>query len=122
MNRQENKKINLENEDFSFLCSMKVTDMRRVDGGYFCGKCEKKIYDVSNFSNEEFSALLKKSEKLCVTFKKVATIGLALGLSACGGTPTRTGKIATNPSIKFQELQSDKEEAIKVGKVRKNKD
>ena len=116
MKHQKSEKINLTKEDFSFVCPLKTADMRAVDGGYFCGKCEKKVHDVSNFSNEEFIELSKKSENLCITFKKVATVSLVLGLSACS-TQT-TGKIAQNPQNRLSPSPVvDKNQTIKVNRI-----
>ena len=90
------KKITLTKKDFSFVCPLKTEDMDVVDGGYFCGKCEKKVHDVTNMNQEDFQTLKKNSENLCVTIKKVAAVSLVLGLSACASPKPLTGKIATN--------------------------
>jgi hypothetical protein len=87
--------ISLTKEDFSFVCPLKTEDMNVVDGGYFCGKCEKKVHDVTDYTEEEFGSLKQKSDNLCITIKKVAAVSLVLGLSACS-TQT-TGKISSNP-------------------------
>jgi len=89
------KKTTLTKEDFSFVCPLKTEDMSAVDGGYFCAKCEKKVHDVTNMSQEDFQTLKQNSKDLCVTIKKVAAVSLVLGLSACASKPM-TGKIATN--------------------------
>ena len=88
----KNNKVNLTEEDFSFVCPLKTVDMKSIEGGYFCGKCEKKVHDVSDYTPEAFNDLKKRSDKLCITFKKVAIVSLALSLSAC--SPRTTGKIA----------------------------
>ena len=62
--------------------------MQSIDGGYFCGECEKKVYDVSDYTESEFEKLRKKNEKVCVSFKKVITLSLVLSLSACTSTKT----------------------------------
>jgi len=95
------KKTTLTKEDFSFVCPLKTEDMNVVDGGYFCGKCDKKVHDVTNMNQEDFQTLKQNSENLCVTIHKVAAVSLVLGLSACTSTPPNrnlVGKIASNPS------------------------
>jgi len=89
--------ITLTKEDFSFICPLKTEDMKAVDGGYFCQKCEKKVHDVTHMSQEDFQTLKQKSENLCVTIHKVAAVSLVLGLSACTSKPL-TGKIVSTPS------------------------
>jgi hypothetical protein len=89
--------ITLTKEDFSFVCPLKTEDMKSVDGGYFCQKCEKKVHDVTHMSQEDFQTLKQKSENICVTFHKVAAVSLVLGLSACTSKPL-TGKIAPTSS------------------------
>ena len=90
--QEENNKINLTEEDFSFVCPLKTADMKNIEGGYFCGKCDKKVHDVSDYTPEAFNSLKEKSDNLCITFKKVAVVSLALSLSAC----TTTGKVASS--------------------------
>ena len=98
----QNEHIKLKKEDFSFVCPLKTEDMTNVEGGYFCAQCEKKVHDVTLFSPTEYEALKQKSNDLCITIKKVATVSLVLGLSAC--TPSKPvserllGKIAPNVS------------------------
>ena len=119
MKHQKSEKINLTKEDFSFVCPLKTADMKAVDDGYFCGKCEKKVHDVSNFTNEEFLELSKKSDNLCITFKKVATVSLVLGLSACSSQTT--GKISQNHQEPQNRLSPfpvvDKNQTIKVDRI-----
>ena len=91
----------LNREDFSFICPLKTEDMNAVEGGYFCQKCDKKVHDVTNMSHDDFETLKAKSSNLCITIKKVATVSLLLGLSACAKPPQEqrlTGKIAPNVS------------------------
>ena len=119
MKHQKSEKINLTKEDFSFVCPLKTADMKVINGGYFCGKCEKKVHDVSNFTNEEFLELSKKSENLCITFKKVATVSLVLGLSACSSQTT--GKVSQNHQEPQNRLSPspvvDKNQTIKVDRI-----
>jgi len=79
-------KINLNKEDFSFICPLKTEDMSAVEGGYFCQKCDKKVHDVTKMNHDEFERLKSKSSNLCVTIQKVAAVSLVLGLSACSKT------------------------------------
>ena len=92
------KDVTLTKEDFSFVCPLKTEDMSVVEGGYFCGKCDKKVHDVTNMGQEDFKTLQKSSENLCITIHKVAAVSLVLGLSACSSPKPLTGKIASNTS------------------------
>ena len=107
--------INLTKEDFSFVCPLKTEDMNAVEGGYFCQKCDKKVHDVSNISHDEFEQLKAKSSNLCITIKKVATVSLVLGLSACTN-PTQeqrlTGKIAPNTSCDSNVTKTPKKNRL----------
>jgi len=76
-------KIDLNKEDFSFICPIKTEHMSSVDAGYFCDKCEKKVHDVSRMTQGEYKKLITKTENICVSFKKVATVSLVLSLAAC---------------------------------------
>ena len=87
------KKIKLTEKDLEFVCPMKVEEMTTLEGGYFCDKCDKKVHDVSNFSKDEFQALKSKNSHLCITFKKVVTLGAMLSFSACSPVQT-SGKIS----------------------------
>lgn len=82
------KKFNLTPKDFDFVCPLKTTDMKIIDGGHFCQECQKKVYDVSKYTEESFHALAKKENNLCVSFTKVSTVSIVLALSACTTTPT----------------------------------
>ena len=93
MKISKNDNIFLEKEDFSFVCPMKTEDMKSVEEGYFCAKCEKSVHDVSIFTEDEFNSLKASNNNLCVTFKKVAVVSLALGFVACS-SPRTTGKIS----------------------------
>ena len=103
--------ISLTKEDFSFICPLKTEDMDAVEGGYFCGKCEKKVHDVTHYTQEEFASLKQKSDNLCVTIKRVATVSLVLGLSACdiqNSTQQTIGQIASNPKFNVPINESNR--------------
>jgi len=111
MKKKYDEPIALSEKDFSFVCPMKTEDMTAVEGGYFCGECDKKVHDVSGMSKDEYSQLLSKTENVCVTFKKVATVSLALSLAACTSAqkpkPVLMGKIASpNPSCNIKQDKS----------------
>ena len=61
---KNNPKNNTEltKEDFSFVCPLKTEDMNAVEGGYFCQKCEKKVHDVTDMSQEDFQTLKRKPD------------------------------------------------------------
>ena len=124
-------KIELKKEDFSYVCPLRTSDMKSVEGGYFCEKCEKKVHDVSDFTFEEFNELKKKNVNVCVSFQKVAMVSLALTLSACStsavkkvGKNSEKGscKSNINPSISKHKLHPfkvlDKNQTIKVNSPR----
>jgi len=95
MKKENGKKIELTKKDFSFVCPMKTADMREVEEGYFCAKCDKNIYDVSNFTQKEFLKLKANNHDLCITFKKVAVVSLALSFVACS-TPKIIEEVPQN--------------------------
>ena len=109
MKNKSDETINLSEKDFSFICPMKTKDMTAIEGGYFCGECNKKVHDVSHMSKDEYRQLVSKTENICVTFKKVATVSLALSLAACT-SPQKTkpfmlqGEVASpNPSCNTKQ-------------------
>ena len=83
MKKKSDKLIELSEKDFSFVCPIKTGDMTAINGGYFCDSCEKKVHDVSSMTKDEYRQLLSKTENICVTFKKVVTVSLVLGMAAC---------------------------------------
>ena len=86
------KKVTLNEEDFSFLCPMKTEDMTIVEGGYFCGECNKKVHDVSDMTINEYEKLVKKTDDICISFKKIAIASLALSVAACA-SPKKSKKL-----------------------------
>jgi hypothetical protein len=115
-------KIDLNKEDFSFVCPMKTEDMTAIDGGYFCGECDKKVHDVSNMTKCEYDALVSKTENVCVTFKKVATVSLALSLAACTSAqkpkPVLMGKIvAPNNTCNIKQDNKEVKNPLALYKV-----
>jgi hypothetical protein len=106
-------KIVLSKEDFSFVCPMKTEDMKAVEEGYFCAKCEKNVHDVSKFTEKEFDVLKASNNDLCVTFKKVAVVSLALGFVACS-SPNTTGRISKDTSC---QSEVDKKNAVKYNRL-----
>jgi len=112
-----NTNIKLNKEDFSFVCPMKTEDMKAVEEGHFCEKCEKTVHDVSTFTEEEFSILKASNNNLCVTFKKVAVVSLALSFVACASpsSETRTtGKISKKEPC---QAEVDKSNRIETNKL-----
>ena len=76
-----NNKINLTPKDFSFICPMNMDELTPIEGGYHCDSCEKKVYDVSHMNKSEFQTLQEKTKDLCISFKKVTTVAVALSAS-----------------------------------------
>jgi len=75
------EKLNLTPKDFSFICPITMDELTPIEGGYHCDSCEKKVYDVSHMTKDEFSTLQKKTKDLCVSFQKVTTVAVALSTS-----------------------------------------
>ena len=115
MKNNQNNNTELRKEDFSFVCPLKTEDMNAIEGGYFCQKCEKKVHDVTDMSQEDFQTLKSKSENLCVTIHKVAAVSLVLGLSACAAPQEEqrlVGKIAPNVSCDGNITQTQRENRL----------
>jgi len=81
--KKNNEKIELNEKDFEFICPVKSNDMTTVDGGYFCNDCEKKVYDVSNYTEVELTTLKSQQSNLCINFKKVVITSLILNSALC---------------------------------------
>jgi hypothetical protein len=119
--------VTLTKEDFSFVCPLKTEDMKAVEGGYFCGKCDKKVHDVTNMSHEALATLEKQNNNLCVTIHKVAAVSLVLGLAACSSPEPLTGKIAprascdaniTNPKNRLSPFSAvDKNKTLIINRI-----
>ena len=109
-------KIDLNKEDFSFVCPMKQSEMTEVDGGFFCDKCEEKVHDVSDMSKSEYKTLLQSKENVCVTFKRVVATSLAFGLVACAEPkspkPMLMGKIAPNKACQTKPIKPAKDNKL----------
>ena len=123
MKRSNEKQINLKEKDFSFVCPMKIEDMTIIEGGYFCSGCEQKVHDVSDMTQNEYKTLLEKTENVCVSFKKVATVSLLLSVAACASPeeillgkikPNSTSHIDNNKSIDLFENVDDKNKTIRI--------
>jgi len=98
------EKINLTPKDFSFICPLNMDELTPIEGGYHCDGCEKKVYDVSHMSKDEFKTLQEKTKDLCISFKKVTTVAVALGASgwlvASDDNATQVPFSASNSKIK----------------------
>ncbi len=46
-------------------CNAGQENMREISGGSFCDLCSKKVYDLSNKSDEEIKILLETNESIC---------------------------------------------------------
>ena len=97
MKKKSDEPIELSEKDFSFVCPLQTEDMTVVEGGYFCGECKQKVHDVSGMTKDEYSQLVSKTENVCVTFKKVATVSLVLSLAACATESNNTKKLTGFP-------------------------
>ncbi len=46
-------------------CSVARKDMQDISGGSFCGLCSKKVYDLSDKTDDEIKALLQSNSSVC---------------------------------------------------------
>ena len=76
-------KIELSEKDFEFICPVQTKDMQVINGGYFCSECEKKVYDVSAYTQDEFDTLKNNHSGLCMNIKKIVTTTLILNSALC---------------------------------------
>lgn len=58
-----NKKVK-----FDFLCDEEWNQMKKVEGGRFCGTCSKKVTDYTGYSKTEFARLKNGEDTLCGQF------------------------------------------------------
>jgi hypothetical protein len=115
--KEKNEKINLTEKDFEFLCPVKTSDMKVIDGVYFCDKCEKKVHDVSNYTQDELDVLKTNNSGLCINFKKIVTTTLILNATLCVAVGT-TEKSKLAPLSKFTSNQTvffEHEEPVVMG-------
>jgi hypothetical protein len=87
--------IALSKKDFSFVCPLSTDNMTVIEGGHFCDSCEKKVHDVSDFTQEAYAKLRETSANVCISFKTVATVSLMLSLSACAKPQEVVGKVVS---------------------------
>ena len=81
--KKEGEKMVLGEKDFEFICPVKTDTMKNIEGGYFCYDCEKKVFDVTEYSEDEFTTLKTEQSDLCVNFKKIVTTTLILNSAFC---------------------------------------
>ena len=77
----------------------------------------KNVHDVSTFTEEEFSILKASNNNLCVTFKRVAAVSLALTFVACASPssePQITGKISKKEPCQAEVNKSNRIENNKL--------
>ncbi len=121
MKNNNNETIELNKKDFSFLCPMQIKDMRAVEGGYFCGECNKKVHDVSGMTKDAYHDLVSKTENICVTFKKVATVSLALSMAASAtdtnSSNIKIGKIAIPTEVHESSLENNMVDEVFTGDI-----
>ena len=120
------KKVTLNEEDFSFLCPLETEDMTIVEGGYFCNECNKKVHDVSDMTINEYEKVVKKTNDICISFKKIAIASLALSVAACA-SPEKSkhiilkGKRVVKPNHIINKPKEQNNILISSEKVDSNK-
>jgi hypothetical protein len=97
----------LTEDHFSFKCPMRWEDMAVSANGRFCEQCRKEVFDLSNCSVEEVSALQQKHGSICGSIRVVRATAVAVSLSAAAcqsgdhvrttGTPLPTEHKSCNP-------------------------
>ena len=99
---KKTNKLSLTKEDFSFVCPLDVDDMKAIDGGHFCDTCNKNVYDVSDFSANQYQSFIENKKDICISFKQIVTVSLALSLSACSNVKATPllGKLLVKHPIK----------------------
>ena len=80
----------LTENHFSFKCPMSWDTMEVSANGRYCGKCRKEVFDLTNCSLDEVSALQRKHGSICGSIR-VAAVAVSLTAAACQNTsPPRT--------------------------------
>jgi len=124
------KKLDLTPKDFSFICPLNMDELTPIEGGYHCDSCEKKVYDVSHMSKSEFQTLQEKTKDLCISFKKVTTVAVALSTSAWVAADDNVTQVifidenrtvnTKNVLMGFSLPPQEKEKFLKVEKIDNN--
>ena len=80
----------LTQNHFSFKCPMNWDAMEVSANGRYCGKCRKEVFDLTNCSLDEVSALQRKHGSICGSIR-LAAVAVSLTAAACQHTnPPRT--------------------------------
>lgn len=115
-------------DHFTFKCPMRWEDMRVSANGRFCERCRKEVFDLSNCSIDEISALQRRHGSICGSIRVVRATAVAVSLSAAAcqsgeqirttGTPLAPGHKAYN-NIVAGELKpiQDTEEVVIPGRI-----
>lgn len=90
----------IDSSHLSFLCPMRRSDLQPSEEGYYCGKCQKPVFDLSECSWDEVIALQRQRGAICGIVRAVGAASL-IALSSCAGTvrppdtlgPTKVGMI-----------------------------
>ena len=72
----------LKPEHFSYKCPLQLSDLDKTDGGHFCAKCSKDIYDLSDCSIDEIIELQRRKGSICGFVRAVGLTSM-VGLAAC---------------------------------------
>ncbi len=75
-------RIMLQPHHFTYKCPLKLSDLNRVDGGYYCSQCRKDIHDLTDCSMDEIRDLQKRHGAIC-GFIRVVGVSSMLSLAAC---------------------------------------
>ena len=79
------KRNQINSSHLSFVCPMKCSDFEQSDGEYFCNKCQKTVFDLTECSLDEVIALQRKKGSICGVVRAIGATSL-LSLSSCAGT------------------------------------
>jgi len=115
--KKNSEKIDLTEKDFEFICPVKSMDMKSIAGGYFCDQCEKKVYDVSDYTQCELDSLKANNSGVCINFKKIVTASLIVNATLCVAMETTGGNRLAPPTkfISNQRVLLEHREVIELG-------
>jgi hypothetical protein len=82
----------LTEDHFSFKCPMNWNDMAVSPNGRFCAHCKKEVFDLTNCSVDEVTALQRKHGSICGSIRVAKAAAVAVSLSAAACATRTTGK------------------------------
>lgn len=99
----------LKPEHFSYKCPLKLSDLDQTDGGHFCAKCSKDIYDLTDCSLEEIVQLQRRKGSICGFVRAVGVTSM-VGLAACSDENSANDAqpdVDAKPGIQQSEIMGE---------------